>query len=59
MQVNLFDRLGLEALKKLATAFYDRVYADTEDPHFRSVFASSPKAVAIRNNYEASLLGAR
>ncbi|KAL4419593.1 hypothetical protein ABPG77_004842 [Micractinium sp. CCAP 211/92] len=51
-QVNLYDRLGLETLKKLATAFYDRVYADTEDPHFRSVFASSPKAVAIRNNYE-------
>ncbi|KAL4457310.1 hypothetical protein ABPG75_012175 [Micractinium tetrahymenae] len=51
-QVNLYDRLGLDALKKLATEFYDRVYADTEDAHFRSVFANSPKAVAIKNNYE-------
>lgn len=54
LQVNLYERLGLDALQRLATEFYDRVYADDEDAHFRAVFAHSPKAVAIKNNYEAS-----
>jgi truncated hemoglobin YjbI/stress-induced morphogen len=50
-EVNLYDRLGKEAIVHLSTAFYDRVYAD-EQSWFRDIFAGSAKDEAIRNQWE-------
>lgn len=48
--VNLYEVLGRDTLVALSTAFYNRVYADTE-PSFRGLFPKD-KAGAIQNQYE-------
>ncbi|XP_068648745.1 two-on-two hemoglobin-3 [Aristolochia californica] len=49
--MNLFEKLGLQAFVDLSTDFYSRVYQDEEE-WFRSIFANSTKEDAIRNQYE-------
>jgi len=48
--VNLYEQLGHDKLVALSTAFYNKVYADTE-PSFRGQFPKD-KAGAIQNQYE-------
>ena len=49
----LFERLGAEAIRRLSTCFYERVYADTQPlPSgvlLRAAFANTTKADAIGN----------
>jgi hypothetical protein len=50
LEPSLYERLGKEkGWKQLSTLFYNRVFADTEAPHFKSIFASSTKQEAIEN----------
>jgi len=42
---------GIDGVKQLSTNFYDRVFADTNEPWFLGIFASSTKAEAIDNQY--------
>jgi hypothetical protein len=54
LEPSLYERLGKEkGWKQLSTLFYDRVFADTEAPHFKSIFASSTKREAIENQVRA------
>ncbi|VEU36872.1 unnamed protein product [Pseudo-nitzschia multistriata] len=49
---SLYERLGRESgMEELSTLFYDRVFDDTENDWFLSIFASSTKAEAIDNQY--------
>ena len=49
---SLYERLGCESgMKELSTLFYDRVFDDSENNWFLSIFASSTKAEAIDNQY--------
>jgi truncated hemoglobin YjbI/stress-induced morphogen len=50
-ELNLYEKLGKDAIVRLSTSFYDRVYAD-EQAWFRELFASSAKEDAIRNQWE-------
>jgi truncated hemoglobin YjbI/stress-induced morphogen len=50
-EVNLYKRLGKDAIVDLATAFYTRVYQD-EQTWFRDIFSGIPKGEAIRNQWE-------
>lgn len=55
-QVNLYERMGETVLKDIATAFYDRVYADkhelsTSGESIRGVFANTTKADAIDSHF--------
>ncbi len=47
---NLYEELGPETIVRLATAFYQRVYADP-DPWFRDMFPDDMNS-AVRNQYE-------
>jgi truncated hemoglobin YjbI len=49
-EVNLYEELGLELIKRLSRTFYTKVYADT-DPSFRGMFPRDME-MAIRNQYE-------
>ena len=49
---SLYERLGKESgMEELSRLFYDRVFDDTENDWFVSIFASSTKAEAIDNQY--------
>ncbi|KMZ57570.1 Globin [Zostera marina] len=51
-EVNIFDKIGgLNTFIALSTNFYNRVY-DDEEEWFRSIFATSNKESAIRDQYE-------
>ncbi|XP_019181661.1 PREDICTED: two-on-two hemoglobin-3 [Ipomoea nil] len=50
-ETNLYEKLGLQTFINLSTNFYTRVF-DDEEEWFRSIFASSTKEDAIRNQYE-------
>ncbi|CAH9126681.1 unnamed protein product [Cuscuta epithymum] len=50
-ETNLFQKLGLDTFVNLSTNFYTRVF-DDEEEWFRTIFASSTKEDAIRNQYE-------
>lgn len=49
-EVNLYEQLGYDTIKRLARAFYTRVYADKE-PSFRGMFPRDME-MAIQNQYE-------
>lgn len=49
-EVNLYEELGLELIKRLSRTFYTKVYADT-DPSFRGMFPRDME-MAIQNQYE-------
>jgi len=52
LRPNVFDRLGgEEGTKLLSTLFYNRVFSDSKNPWFVSIFASSHKKEAIDNQY--------
>lgn len=49
---SLYERLGTETgMEELSTLFYDRVFDDSANEWFRSIFASSTKAEAIDNQF--------
>jgi truncated hemoglobin YjbI len=48
---NMYERWGAEGWMLLSKLFYDRVFADTAAPWFKSIFASSTKEEAINNQY--------
>lgn len=55
-QVNLYHRIGEAALREIAQAFYDRVYADkhelsTTQETIRGVFANTTKADAVDSHF--------
>mmetsp|Transcript_24012 Transcript_24012/g.66542 ORF Transcript_24012/g.66542 Transcript_24012/m.66542 type:complete len:201 (+) Transcript_24012:69-671(+) len=48
----LYERLGRESgMQELSKLFYDRVFDDTENDWFLSIFASSTKTEAIDNQF--------
>jgi len=49
-EMNLFERLGAARIVQLSTAFYNRVYADT-DEWFTELFPED-KYQAVQNQYE-------
>eukprot|EP00536_Pseudo-nitzschia_multiseries_P006347 jgi/Psemu1/192836/e_gw1.133.98.1 len=49
---SIYERLGRKSgMRELSELFYDRVFEDTENAWFLSIFASSTKAEAIDNQY--------
>ena len=49
---SILERIGgIDGVKQLSTNFYNRVFADTNEPWFLGIFASSTKAEAIDNQY--------
>jgi truncated hemoglobin YjbI len=51
-EVKIFERIGLEeGCRQLSQLFYDRVFADRDNPWFLHIFASSTKSEAIDNQY--------
>jgi len=50
-ETNLYEKLGEKKFVELSTAFYEKVYNDT-DESFRILFAGSKKEEAIQNQYE-------
>lgn len=51
-QLNVYEALGQEKFIALSTAFYTRVYADDEDPAFRSQFNGRSFEAAVKNQWE-------
>ena len=50
---SLYERLGKESgMETLSTLFYDRVFDDSENQWFLSIFASSTKSEAIDNQFK-------
>lgn len=47
---NLFEKLGIDKLKELATTFYNRIYED-DNKEFLAMFPPN-KEMAIQNHYE-------
>lgn len=48
----ILERLGnVDGVRTLSTLFYDRVFADKDEPWFLGIFASSTKSEAIDNQY--------
>ncbi len=50
-EVNVYERLGEATILKLSTAFYTRVYADSEQ-WFRNIFKGRPIEEAIQNQVD-------
>ncbi|KAL3779477.1 hypothetical protein ACHAW5_010578 [Stephanodiscus triporus] len=48
----ILERLGgIDGVRRLSTLFYDRVFADRDEPWFLGIFASSTKDEAIDNQF--------
>jgi len=50
--VNLYTVLGRNGVVALSTAFYNRVYSDTENQWFMDIFDGHTKEESIQNQYE-------
>ena len=49
---SILDRIGgVDGVRRLSAHFYDRVFADGDEPWFLGIFASSTKSEAIDNQY--------
>ena len=57
LQPSAYEQMGHNKFVELSTAFYKRVYADTDDPFFRKQFDDRPIEVAIQNQYEVGKQG--
>jgi truncated hemoglobin YjbI len=51
MEPSLFERIGEEGIRELSTRFYDKVFADKDNPWFLNIFSSSTRAEAIENQF--------
>ncbi|KAJ3339020.1 Two-on-two hemoglobin-3 [Gonapodya sp. JEL0774] len=49
---SVYSIIGHDAFVRLSTEFYNRVYADDEEPWFRDIFSPIAKEDAIHNQYE-------
>jgi truncated hemoglobin YjbI len=51
MEPSLFERIGEEGIRELSTRFYDKVFADKDNPWFLNIFSSSSKNEAIEHQH--------